>query len=82
MEGQKNDLLQVLTDMRNGAVAIDISAKFDEMIKAVLETGGKGELTITLKAERRSPAPGRLSPIRSTSPSSTERQGRKEADSE
>ena len=47
----QNDLLQVLTDMRSGAVAIDISNKFDEMIRAVLDTGGKGELTIVLKAE-------------------------------
>ena len=36
----QNDLLQVLTDMRSGAVAIDISNKFDEMIRAVLDTGG------------------------------------------
>lgn len=48
---QKNDILQVLMDMRSGAVAADISNKFDEMIEAVLQTGGKGELTITLKAE-------------------------------
>ncbi|HXR75193.1 MAG TPA: hypothetical protein VN737_04400 [Bryobacteraceae bacterium] len=46
-----NDILSVLTDMRSGAVAMDINNKFNEMIQAVLETGGKGELTITLKAE-------------------------------
>lgn len=43
-----NDVLQVLLDMRNGAVAADVSAKFDEVVKAVLDTGGKGELTVKL----------------------------------
>ena len=38
-------------DMRSGAVAADISRKFDEMIKAVIDVGAKGELTITLTAE-------------------------------
>jgi hypothetical protein len=47
----QNDILQTITDMRNGAVAIDINSKFNEMIQAVLETGGKGELTVTIKAE-------------------------------
>ena len=46
-----NDLLQVLLEMRNGAVASDISAKFNEVVTAVTETGGKGELTITLNVE-------------------------------
>lgn len=46
-----NDVLQVLMDMRSGAVATDINSKFNEMILAVLETAGKGELTITIKAE-------------------------------
>lgn len=43
-----NDILAVLMDMRSGAVASDISSKFDEVVKAVLDTGGKGELTIKL----------------------------------
>lgn len=47
----QNDVLQVLLDMRNGAVAADINGKFNEMAQAVLETGGKGELTIVLKLE-------------------------------
>jgi hypothetical protein len=47
----QNDVLQVLMDMRNGAVATDINSKFNEMIGAVLDTAGKGELTITIKAE-------------------------------
>ncbi len=42
------DLLQVLLDMRNGQVATDCNAKFNEVLGAVLETGGKGELTIKL----------------------------------
>ena len=50
-EAPKNDVLQVLMDMRSGAVAMDINQKFNEMIGAVLDTAGKGELIITLKAE-------------------------------
>ncbi len=42
------DLLQVLLDMRNGQVASDVSQKFNEVLKAVIDTGGKGELTIKL----------------------------------
>jgi hypothetical protein len=43
------DLLAVLLDMRNGAVASDCNTKFNEVLKAVIDTGGKGELTIKLK---------------------------------
>lgn len=43
-----NDLLNLLLDMRNGQVAADVNAKFNEVLQAVLETGGKGELTIKL----------------------------------
>jgi hypothetical protein len=43
-----NDVLAVLMDMRSGAVANDISGKFDEVVRAVIETGGKGELVIKL----------------------------------
>ncbi len=42
------DLLSVLMDMRNGQVAADVSQKFCEVLKAVIDTGGKGELTIKL----------------------------------
>jgi hypothetical protein len=45
-----NDLLQFILEMRSGRVAMDCNAKFNEMIQAVLETGGKGELTIKIKA--------------------------------
>lgn len=48
---QPNDILAVLMDMRSGAVAADVNAKFNEMIRAVLDTGGKGELAIIIKAE-------------------------------
>ncbi len=42
------DLLQILLDMRNGKVAMDCNEKFNEVLNAVLQTGGKGELTIKL----------------------------------
>jgi hypothetical protein len=42
------DLLFVLEDMRNGQVAEDCGQKFNEVLKAVLDTGGKGEFTIKL----------------------------------
>lgn len=45
------DLLQVLLEMRNGGVAADCNKKWDELLKAVLETGGKGELTIKLQVK-------------------------------
>ena len=44
------DFLSLLVEMRSGAVATDINTKFNEMITAVLETGGKGELTVKIKA--------------------------------
>lgn len=44
----KNDILAVLLDMRNGQVAADVNTKFNEMLAAVIETGGKGKLTIDL----------------------------------
>lgn len=42
------DLLNVLLDMRNGKVAADCNKKFNEVLAAVIDTGGKGELTIKL----------------------------------
>lgn len=47
-EVMENDLLSLLLDMRNGQVASDINAKFNEVMDAVLTTGGKGELTVKL----------------------------------
>ncbi len=44
------DFVSMLVDMRNGAVAQDLNLKFNEMLTAVLDTGGKGELTIKIKA--------------------------------
>lgn len=43
-----NDLLGILLDMRNGQVAADCNQKFNDVLEAVLSTGGKGELTIKL----------------------------------
>ena len=45
----KTDLLQVLLDMRSGAVAADCNEKFNEVLQAVIETGGSGELNLKLK---------------------------------
>lgn len=44
----ENDLLGILLDMRSGQVAADCNSKFNDVLAAVLETGGKGELTIKL----------------------------------
>lgn len=40
------DLLQVLTEMRNGAVISDCNRKFNELLAAVFETQQKGSITI------------------------------------
>lgn len=40
------DFVHLLMEMRNGAVAADCSRKFNEVLDAVLETGGKGEFTV------------------------------------
>ena len=45
------DILRFLFDMRSGEVAQDISKHFDELKTAVLETRGKGKLTIELNLE-------------------------------
>ena len=45
------DILRLLFDMRNGEVAQDIARHFDELKTAVLETRGKGKLTIELNLE-------------------------------
>jgi hypothetical protein len=42
------DLLAILLEMRSGKVATDCNMKFNDVLKSVLETGGKGELTIKL----------------------------------
>jgi hypothetical protein len=43
------DFVNLLVEMRNGQVATDINGKFNEILAAVLDTGGKGELTIKIK---------------------------------
>lgn len=42
------DVLSVFLEMRNGKVAADINEKFQDVLRGVLETGGKGEVTIKL----------------------------------
>ena len=44
------DFVNLIMEMRGGAVATDLNAKFNEMLTAVLETGGKGELTVKIRA--------------------------------
>jgi len=55
MERTPTDLLAVLLEMRSGLVAADLNAKFNEVLGAVLDNAGKGELTIKLSF-----APSRL----------------------
>lgn len=42
------DLIQALMDMRSGQVAADLNNKFNKVLQGVLDTGGKGELTLKL----------------------------------
>ncbi len=42
------DVLGVLLDMRNGAVARDLNEKFNAVIEGVLATGQKGQLNLKL----------------------------------
>lgn len=42
------DFVSTLMDMRNGKVAADISRDFAEVYGAVLDTGGKGQITVTI----------------------------------
>lgn len=50
-EAKKTDFMNLLMEMRNGAVAQDLNEKFNEMLSAVLESAGPGELTIKIKAK-------------------------------
>lgn len=45
------NLLDVLTDMRDGAVLMDCNEKFSQMVAAVLETGKGGEIKLTIKVK-------------------------------
>lgn len=49
------DFVSLLVEMRNGQVASDLNMKFNEVLRAVLETAGKGELTVKFKI-----SPGKL----------------------
>lgn len=42
------DIISTLVEMRNGEVVMDCNRKFGELMTAVLETGHKGKLTLTL----------------------------------
>ena len=44
------DFVNLIMEMRGGAVATDLNEKFNEMLTAVLETGGSGELIVKIKA--------------------------------
>ena len=50
-ERKQTDFMEVLASMRNGEVMRDLSQKFNEVLTGVLDTGGKGELTVTFKIE-------------------------------
>lgn len=45
------NLLDVLTDMRDGAVLMDCNEKFSQMVAAVLDTGKGGEITLKIKVK-------------------------------
>jgi hypothetical protein len=45
------DFLNVLTEARNGAIAVDLNEKFNRLLTAVLETAGTGKLTVEFKVE-------------------------------
>lgn len=45
------DFVNLIMEMRNGRVAQDLNNKFNEVLTGVLESGGKGELSVTFKLE-------------------------------
>lgn len=47
-EQPKTDLIACLLEMRSGQVAIDLNEKFNKVLRGVLDTGGKGEMTVKL----------------------------------
>jgi len=51
MHYQPSDLLEAILAMKNGQVAADLNNKFNEVLHSVLNTAGKGELTIKFKIE-------------------------------
>jgi hypothetical protein len=42
------DILAVLIQMRDGEVALECNRKFNELLDAVMATGGKGKISVTL----------------------------------
>lgn len=55
MTYENTDLLEAILAMCNGQVAADLNNKFNEVLHAVLDNAGKGELTIkfTIQPSRR-----------------------------
>lgn len=51
MERIQTDFHDLLISMRSGSVMMDLNEKFNEVLAAVLETGGKGKLTIDINIE-------------------------------
>ena len=45
---EKTDFIEMIMTCRSGQVASDLSAKFNSVLEAVLDTGGKGKMTICL----------------------------------
>lgn len=43
------DFVQNLIEMRGGKVALDLDQKFKEVVKAVVDSGGKGEMTVKFR---------------------------------
>ena len=48
---EDTDFISLIMEMRNGAVAVDLNRKFNEVLGAVIDTGSAGELQVTFKIE-------------------------------
>lgn len=57
-EKRPTDFVEMLMEMRDGKVVQDISAKFNELLDAVLDVGEKGKLTIDINLEPSRKGPG------------------------
>ncbi len=54
------DFINTIMECRNGEVAVDLNRKFNEILSAVLEVGGKGELDIKFKIKPAKAKGGRV----------------------
>lgn len=52
------DLIQTIIELRNGAVARQLSDKFNDLIAGVIEAGGKGEMTVKFSVRPQEKGPG------------------------